>query len=231
VDELDRLLLKAREASPIDRIGVRDAIAAHGLSAIDRLEPWLMDRDLGRFAAVTIEHAALTPETVLSAKAVLRAGRRRAPDVVVEYIADALERLNRRSRTGGRGSGGEGEGASQAPDSKEIFLDLRDLLVARARQRRLISYNETGLTRNVVGPLLDDLNRSEHESGRPLLSSIVVHKGTAMPGDGFFICACELGRCDKAADHAHFAHAEQERVFSYWEHHSPANSRASTDAN
>ena len=220
VDGLDRLLAKAREASGMDRIDLWDPISAFGLDAIDRLEPWLLDRDLGSFAAVTIEHAATTPETLLAAKAVLRASRRRAPDVVAGHIGDVLARLNRRS-SAGRGDGGAGP--PEAPNPRETFQDLRDLLIARARQRKLMSYNETGLTRNVVGPLLDDLNRSEHEDGRPLLSSIVVHKGTAMPGDGFFVCARELGRFERKVDRAEFAHREQEAVFEFWEHQSIAN--------
>jgi hypothetical protein len=79
-----------------------------------------------------------------------------------------------------------------------------------------MAYSETGLNRNVVGKLLDDINRSEHEHGRPLLSVIVVHKGETMPGEGFFICARDLGRYQEGQDRAAFVREERAAVFKAW---------------
>lgn len=71
---------------------------------------------------------------------------------------------------------------------------LYGLLIEQARHRETIAYSETGRSRAVIGPLLDEINRHEHSESRPLLSVIVVHKGTTEPGDLFFDLATELRR-------------------------------------
>ena len=93
---------------------------------------------------------------------------------------------------------------------------LRSLLIETARRRQTIAYSETGVNRSVIGPLLDDINRHEHEAGRPLLTVIVVRKGTAMPGEGFFLCAKDLGRHRVGQDRAAFVEKEREAVFRTW---------------
>ena len=46
--------------------------------------------------------------------------------------------------------------------------------------------------RNEIGAILDDINRHEQELGRPMLSAVVVHKESLMPGQGFFTLARAL---------------------------------------
>ena len=36
-----------------------------------------------------------------------------------------------------------------------------------------------------IGAILDDINRHEQELDRPMLSAVVVHKESLMPGQGF----------------------------------------------
>jgi hypothetical protein len=76
---------------------------------------------------------------------------------------------------------------------------LYGLLIQTARQRKTIAYSETGRSRAVIGPLLDEINRHEHSEARPLLSVIVVHKGTTEPGDMFFACATRPRQIDPLA--------------------------------
>ncbi len=66
-------------------------------------------------------------------------------------------------------------------------MDVRlyGLLVEKARHRETIAYSETGKSRAVIGQLLDEINRHEHLEGGPLISVIVVRKGTTQPGDMF----------------------------------------------
>lgn len=44
-----------------------------------------------------------------------------------------------------------------------------------------------------IGAILDDINRYERELGRPMLSAVVVHKDTLIPGQGFFTLARSFG--------------------------------------
>ena len=40
---------------------------------------------------------------------------------------------------------------------------------------------------------MDDINRHELKTDRPMLSAVVVHKETLVPGQGFFTLARGLG--------------------------------------
>jgi hypothetical protein len=100
-----------------------------------------------------------------------------------------------------------------------VDVKLFGLLVETARHRRTIAYSETGRSRAVIGPLLDEINRHEHLEGRPLISVIVVRKGTDTPGDMFFPLAEELGRLSPEDDRAVFVEDERNRVFNTWAGH------------
>jgi hypothetical protein len=215
VDELDRLLGEAAAADPSTRIEFRDRIALFGSEAIVRLEPWLSDAHLGAFAVRTIEHAAAMPGAALTARAALLRANVGGP--VQKDIRAALARLPAGART--RTSRGDQPAKGRRPKRKpdEVFRDLRDLLIENADRRQLMAYSDTGLNRNMVGKLLDDINRSEHEQGRPLISVIVVHKGQTMPGEGFFMCAKALGLYQEGDDRAAFVRREREAVFKAWE--------------
>lgn len=95
-------------------------------------------------------------------------------------------------------------------------VKLYGLLVEKARHRETIAYSETHKSRAVIGPLLDEINRHEVLEGRPLLSVIVVHKGTTEPGDMFFACAESLKRFGAGDDKKTFVTQEREAVFQTW---------------
>jgi hypothetical protein len=97
-----------------------------------------------------------------------------------------------------------------------VDVKLYGLLVEKARHRETIAYSVTGKSRAVIGPLLDEINRHEHLEGRPLISVIVVHKGTTDPGPGFLMCAEDLGVYTPGADKKAFVETERARVFKTW---------------
>lgn len=82
--------------------------------------------------------------------------------------------------------------------------DLYKTLVATASsEKATITYSEVAQLLNLsmrhtedrqkLAGLLDEISRSEHEQGRPMLSAVVVHKdGNQMPGSGFFDLAQKL---------------------------------------
>jgi hypothetical protein len=98
----------------------------------------------------------------------------------------------------------------------EMDVKLFGLLVEKARHRETIAYSDTGKSRAVIGPLLDEINRHEHLEGRPMLSVIVVHKGTPDPGPGFIACAEDLGVLKSGDDKKTFVESERARVFKTW---------------
>lgn len=110
-EELDALLRAASEADGMHRIDCRDPIAAHGAEAVRRLEPWLRDDRLARFAVVTIVAAASRGATS-EARAVLQ--RAQSSDASLrEAIASALTAL----RVGtGRTRAQPGKGPAGSPD-------------------------------------------------------------------------------------------------------------------
>ena len=79
--------------------------------------------------------------------------------------------------------------------NEQIHSKLREV----ARAGKVTYYSEiaplAGLDmdspsdRYEIGVILDDINRLERQQGRPMLSSVVVHKDSLMPGQGFFTLA------------------------------------------
>ena len=69
--------------------------------------------------------------------------------------------------------------------------------------------------RNSMASILDEISRSEHENGRPLLSAVVVLKGENIPGEGFFSLAKDL-RLHDGSDDVVFWVREVQRVHNYW---------------
>jgi hypothetical protein len=84
-----------------------------------------------------------------------------------------------------------------------IDVAIRDELQRVASVGGMVYYSELALIANLnvdseyfgafIGQKLDEINRLEHEQGRPLLSAVVVTKEHNIPGVGFFTCARELG--------------------------------------
>jgi hypothetical protein len=70
---LDRLLDQAQTASPLERIELRDPIAAHGERAIDAMTDWLDDARLAAFAVRVLERIGREPFSRDAVVATLRA--------------------------------------------------------------------------------------------------------------------------------------------------------------
>ena len=69
-----------------------------------------------------------------------------------------------------------------------------------------------------IGVILDDINRYERELGQPMLSAVVVHKDTLMPGQGFFTLSRTLGLF-VGNDKDKFYIQELHKVHEYWASH------------
>jgi hypothetical protein len=92
VDGLEELLRQAAAADGLTRIDYRDRIAAFGVPAIERLEPWLRNMRLGAFAVQTILRAAANPGAAPAARAALQGGRAACSEAVRRDIDAALAR-------------------------------------------------------------------------------------------------------------------------------------------
>ncbi len=88
---------------------------------------------------------------------------------------------------------------------------LYNELLRLARNKKIASYSEVsplvGLSmdieehRDQMANLLGEIVHHEHGKNRPMLTSLVVHKGNDNnPGEGFFSIATELGYFDGSRD-------------------------------
>lgn len=75
-----------------------------------------------------------------------------------------------------------------------------------------------GIYTKKVAPILDTINRYEHQQGRPMLTVLVVRSDTKRPGDGFFILAREFGLLSDTSEQAErqFLKSETARVYATW---------------
>jgi hypothetical protein len=89
---LRSLLAQAADADGVQRIDFRDPIAKFGAEAIVALEPWLNDKRLGTFAALTIRRAAEFGASS-EARAALRRGSGKSTGRVSADIDAALDAL------------------------------------------------------------------------------------------------------------------------------------------
>jgi len=105
----------------------------------------------------------------------------------------------------------------------EVYAKLKEL----ARKGKRITYGEIGQMMGLaggqamareVGKLLDDINRDEHNKGRPMISAVVVSKQCGTPGPGFYTLARGFRklRGQSDLDELEFWLAEIRRVYSYW---------------
>lgn len=217
---LGDLLDKAREASPSDRIVFRDPIAAFGPEAITAVRPWVDDPKLGAFAVRVIEKTATGPArtAALAALAEARAG---ATGIIHKDIDDALARL-------GVASSIAGPSGTPAKAPVEMNRNLYEVLVAAARAGRTMTYSEAGEIvglsmrnphhRRVLGQHLGAISEFEVEHGRPMLSALVVQKGSGQKrtGTGFDQLGEELGLKRALDDEATFEGRQLDQVFTYW---------------
>lgn len=105
--------------------------------------------------------------------------------------------------------------------------ELRQKLIEVARDAEVITYNEireiAGVgqfdipaSRKQIGDVLEEICEYEHENGRPMLSAVVVSKGTGFPGGGFFDLAKRLGLMGRMETQVTFFSKELKKVHDYW---------------
>lgn len=71
--------------------------------------------------------------------------------------------------------------------------------------------------RNRISNILDEISRSEHADGKPLLSAVVISKVENCPGQGFFTLAQSLNLYDGNPDSKlEFWKQELRRVHEHW---------------
>ncbi len=105
---------------------------------------------------------------------------------------------------------------------KAIYEKLKDV----ARRKQLITYKELAATVGLdwnknygkcrqIFPVLGAVSTSEVEQGHPMLSAIAVRQNKRIPGSGFFVLACDLGRYQKGNDYS-FWITERDAVWNSW---------------
>jgi len=109
-----------------------------------------------------------------------------------------------------------------------MHQQIYDKLKAIARTGDIITYSEIAPLanldmskqedRNRIAQILGEISTYEHKNGRPMLSSVVIHKENNIPGPGFFTLAKELGIYNQKNDVLFFIN-ELQRVHDYWKHH------------
>ena len=102
--------------------------------------------------------------------------------------------------------------------------EARQAMIAVAARGEVITYSE--LVDKIstcrlephspqLAHMLGEISTEEHQSGRGMLTVVVVHKhGDLMPGSGFFELACSLGH--HVDDREEFWVNELKRVYEIW---------------
>src|SRR4051794_24677909 len=106
---------------------------------------------------------------------------------------------------------------------KSAVDETRILLVEIAEMETTATYSEVvGAIQAIklepdsyaLFQLLDEVSKAEDESGRGLLSAVVVRADSNLPGTGFFELAKKSGRT--FSDNVEFWVSELKRVYSFW---------------
>ncbi|MDP3469596.1 MAG: hypothetical protein Q8S11_14750 [Daejeonella sp.] len=107
--------------------------------------------------------------------------------------------------------------------------------VARKKGEQTITYQELsdqcnlGLlmreseyARAEIGRILGEISTFEHNNARPLLSSLVLSKGSAYEGDGFFKLCDELGfgPWKKLQNDIEFPFQQMRKCYDFWKNDS-----------
>lgn len=88
---------------------------------------------------------------------------------------------------------------------------LYEKLIHLAKNERIAAYSEVAPLLNLrmeieedrdkIAELLGEIAQHEHENNRPMLTSLIAHKGNDNnPGEGFFSIAAELEHFDGSRD-------------------------------
>jgi hypothetical protein len=78
-------------------------------------------------------------------------------------------------------------------DKYPFRSDLRAKLIDVASRGETINYLDLGAGRAMIGRYLYRIAREEGAARRPPLTSVVVRKGSGMPGDGFLDAMVKAG--------------------------------------
>ncbi|MHB9036591.1 MAG: hypothetical protein ACYC64_07980 [Armatimonadota bacterium] len=99
-------------------------------------------------------------------------------------------------------------------------------LISVARLQTTISYGDVANLMDIdlrnpegraeISRILGEVSSKEVQSGRPMLSAVVIYKDEFLPGPGFFELARTLGRFEDGGDKLHFYIEELRRVYEYW---------------
>lgn len=104
-------------------------------------------------------------------------------------------------------------------------IDIYEQLKAVAKSRKCTYYSDIAPLANLdmknvkdrkeIADILGEISIFENEHQRPLLSAIVVLKGSKKPGSGFFGLAESLNLFD-GQDRNRFSRDERDRVWAHW---------------
>jgi hypothetical protein len=216
--DLTVLLDRADAADPSDRITWRDPIAAHNAEAITVMAAWLKDGKHTGFAIRTLERIGESDDPLLAALAVrtLRSVQPSLDQSDRELVKRSLLRL----------------GEPEKPTEAEPDYRLYDRLIESAREGKMPAYSvvaePAGLTmrlsrdRRVIGQMLGNISRREVGAGRPMLSSIVAHKGGSDVGSGFYQLGEELDQVLAGEAEEVFWERQQRETLDFWASHPDA---------
>ncbi len=84
-------------------------------------------------------------------------------------------------------------------DKYPFRSDLRAKLIDVASRGETVAYLELGAGRAMIGRYLYRIAHEEAVAGRPPLTSVVVHKGSGLPGVGFLEAMVWVGYVRRAA--------------------------------
>ena len=129
------------------------------------------------------------------------------------------------------GSGSKPQSTDQPPvEETDILVNtgmesIYEELLRVAKRKGIVYYSDIAplaeLDMNLddhrirIAQILDGISTSEHEAGRPLLSAVVIGKGTNRPGKGFFELARRVGLHGSSDDRKYWLQ-ERQRVHDYW---------------
>jgi len=216
--DLAALLQEADAAEPNERINWRDPIAAHEADAVAAMSDWLKEGKHTGFAIRTLERIAEADEPVL-----------------VDHAVRVLRRMQTQLSMSDRGLS-EGAlkrlGLPKRPAKPEPDPRLYGRLIGSARAGKMLSYSEVGAPadldmglrdhRMLMGRMLGEISIRESRADRPMLSSIVVHKGSSAVGPGFYQLGQDMHRVQPGETDKEFGVRQQQETFEFWSTHPDA---------
>ena len=106
-------------------------------------------------------------------------------------------------------------------ETETVYQELQRV----AKANEITNYTDVGnligldmaspADRNRIAHILDEISRTEHSHGNPLLSSVVTLREKNIPGEGFFKLAESLSLHDSEDDLVFWLN-EVQRVHKFW---------------